>query len=115
MRRRLLLAFALLVVPVLATSAAAGNNSSAPGQSAPVSSVLPTIDGTPTVGNTLTAGSGTWTGPSATYAYQWDRCDPSGAACSTIPTATTQSYAPAATDVGSTVRVVVTATNRNGS
>ncbi len=81
----------------------------------PLSSGLPTIGGTTTVGSTLTVSSGTWAGPTPSYAYQWDRCNSSGAACSVIPTATKQNYIPAATDVGSTLRVVVTATNKNGS
>jgi hypothetical protein len=80
----------------------------------PLSSDLPAIIGTPTVGNAITASSGTWDGPAPTYAYQWDRCNSSGA-CSAILTATTQYYIPAATDVGSTLRVVITATNKNGS
>lgn len=116
MRRRLLLALALLALPVVATSAGAGTKSSSvPGQILPLSSDLPTIIGTPTVGKVLTTSSGTWEGPKTSYVYQWDRCNSSGAACSAILTATTQNYIPAATDVGSTLRVVVAATNKNGS
>jgi hypothetical protein len=81
----------------------------------PLSSGLPTISGAPTVGSKLTASSGTWDGPTASYAYQWNRCDSSGAACLAIATATTQTYILAATDAGSTLRVAVAATNKNGS
>ena len=40
----------------------------------PANTVLPAITGTVTVGQTLTASSGTWTGnPTPTYGYQWKR------------------------------------------
>jgi len=46
-------------------------------------------------------------------AYQWQRCtDTSAAKCTTIPKAVTSTYTVAAADVGSTLRVVVTATSR---
>jgi hypothetical protein len=80
-----------------------------PGSTAP-----PTIAGTPQQGQTLTASPGTWdNGP--TFAYQWQRCDAAGAACADVAEATAQTYAVSAADVGTTLRVNVTATNRFGT
>ena len=81
--------------------------------SAPVNMRPPSISGTPTVGRTLTATSGTWSGTAPIgYAYQWQRC---GAACAAIAGARTSTYRVTSTDRGSRLRVLVTATNANGS
>jgi len=71
----------------------------------------PTIGGTPQSGQTLTATSGVWTNTPSSYAYQWLRCDGTGANCQPIVDATTSTYVVADADVGSTVRVEVTATD----
>ena len=53
---------------------------------APVNTVRPTISGTAQVGQSLTAGPGSWTGTQPiTFAYQWQRCDAGGAACGPTP------------------------------
>ncbi len=84
--------------------------------SPPVNSALPTISGTPQDGQLLNASPGTWSGTQPmTYGYQWLRCDSSGANCSPIPGATSASYLVTSADVGSTLRVQVTATNSVGS
>ena len=76
----------------------------------------PTITGTAQDGQTLNASPGGWSGTQPiTYAYQWRRCDSSGAGCSAISGATTSTYTVTSTDVGSTLRVAVTATNSVGS
>lgn len=87
----------------------------APGQLTPVSSGGPSISGTPIQNQRLLANAGSWNGPSATYAYQWARCDGGGSSCSVITAATEQSYLLTATDVGTTMRSIVTANNKNGS
>ena len=76
---------------------------------APTNAVLPAITGTPQVGQTLAASTGTWTGSPTSYAYQWLR---SGAA---IAGATSASYAPASADIGATLACSVTATSATGS
>jgi hypothetical protein len=77
-----------------------------------VNSVPPTISGTPVPGTALSAGPGTWDGlPEIEYTYQWQRCSAAGSACSVITGATAKSYTPAAADLGSTLRAVVTAEN----
>jgi hypothetical protein len=63
-----------------------------------------------------TATTGTWTGsPTITFAYQWRRCDSGGANCKDIAGATSSSYFPATADIGSKLRVAVTATNDFGT
>ena len=89
----------------LVTAAATGPTNSAP----------PTISGSTVVGSTLTATQGTWTGTGNTYAYQWQRCNATGAACVAISGATAQTYVLVAADAADTIRVVVTATNATGS
>jgi subtilisin family serine protease len=76
----------------------------------------PTISGTAQSGQTLTANPGTWSGTTPiSYAYQWRRCDTSGNNCLDIAGATAQTYLLTGSDVGSTIRVVVTASNGGGS
>jgi hypothetical protein len=93
---------------------------SARSQAAPINTALPTITGTPTAGQTLTATQGTWSNSPASFAFQWVRCpasggNPTGSDCAAIGGATTTSYVLAAADVGSRLRVRVTATNPDGS
>jgi hypothetical protein len=68
----------------------------------------PSISGTPTVGNTLTALPGTWNDPSPTFAYQWM------ANGQPIAGATTNTLALTDNLVGSSIRVTVTATKPSG-
>ena len=84
-------------------------------QLAPVTVTPPTIGGTAQQGQTLTTSPGTWTAPDATFGYQWQRCDATGANCADVPGATTATYAVTAADVGTTLRVAVVATNRFGT
>jgi photosystem II stability/assembly factor-like uncharacterized protein len=82
----------------------------------PVNLTAPAISGSAVDGATLTADNGNWTGAGPiAYAYQWKRCDSAGGNCTAISGATAQTYAVAPGDVGSTLRVAVTATNALGS
>jgi concanavalin A-like lectin/glucanase superfamily protein len=84
--------------------------------SPPVNTSPPNISGTPQVAQTLTASTGNWSGTQPiAYAYQWQRCDTSGAGCAAVTGATSASYAVTSDDVGSRLRVAVTATNSVGS
>jgi hypothetical protein len=79
---------------------------------APVNSAPPTIGGTQTVGETLTANPGTWSdAATATWTYQWRRCDPLGANCADIDGATGDSHVLAAADDCMTLQVAETVTN----
>jgi hypothetical protein len=82
---------------------------------APTSTSLPTISGVAQVGQTLTAGTGSWTGNPTGFAFQWQRCNSSGTGCVDMPGATSGTYVVASADLGATIRVVVTATNGLGS
>ena len=85
---------------------------------APVNEQLPAVSGTARDEETLTATQGTWTGsPAIAYSRQWMRC--SGAAetagCEAVAGATGASHRLSDDDVGSHLRVRVTATNAAGS
>jgi hypothetical protein len=91
-------------------------NSASSLPSPPVNTSPPAISGTPQDGQTLTASPGSWSGTQPiTYAYQWQRCDSSGANCSAILGEIASTYAVTSTDVGSRLRVAVTATNAVGA
>ena len=83
--------------------------------SAPTNTTAPAVSGTAQQGQTLTTTNGTWTGSPTGYAYAWEDCNSSGASCTTISGATQSTYTLASTDVGHTIRSVVTATNAGGS
>ncbi len=86
-----------------------------PPPTAPVNTALPVVSGTAEEGETLSASTGTWTESPTSYAYQWEDCNASGASCSVISGATSNTRVLAASDVGHTLRVVVKATNAGGS
>jgi hypothetical protein len=108
---------AVLVVMLvsLPINAGAQGKDTAPGQQPPVNSTDPSINGTGIVGETLTASPGDWGGASVDYSYQWQRCNSSGDGCSSVDGAVDSTYGLGSSDVGSTLRVVVTASNKNGT
>ena len=114
MSRRITAAIAAAVTVVLATAVASGG-SRAPGQQPPKNQTPPSIKGDAQVPNIVSASTGTWQGKTLKYAYQWLRCDLSGAACAAVGGATTSTKTLSSADVGQTLRVIVTASNRNGS
>jgi len=64
-------------------------------------------------GTTLTSSDGGWAGSQPmTLGYRWERCK---ATCATVPGAAGPTYMLATTDVGFTLRLVVTASNGAGS
>jgi hypothetical protein len=98
-------ALAFLVLVTAATAAP---------QAAPVNIEPPTITGTLRVGEALTAQNGTWEGSPTTFRYRWLRCNAGGNNC-TLLAADGRTYRVGQDDVGSTMRVRVTAVNADGS
>ena len=78
-----------------------------PPSTLPVNTVRPTVTGTPTVGQTLTSTTGTWTN-ATTYAREWLRNG------SPIAGATAATYLLVAADVGEHIAVDITATGPGG-
>jgi fibronectin type 3 domain-containing protein len=85
-------------------------------QAAPVNTSTPTISGTPVKGGTLVAGTGSWSGTEPIgFAFAWMRCDGGGANCVAIAGATNTTYVLQDADVGARIRVLVTASNAEGT
>jgi hypothetical protein len=83
---------------------------------APLNTSPPTISGTPQAGQILVASPGSWRGTQPlSFAYQWRRCDRDGGSCSDIAGANGSSYRLGPADLGTTLRVRVTASNAVGS
>ncbi len=110
----------------LAVSDAAGNETSEQlgaftSDNAPTDTTPPSIlrPEPATVGTTLTAQPGTWSTPSEAgnigYSYQWEACNPEGNDCQPIAGASASSYTLTAADLGHTLRVLVSATDNDGS
>jgi len=105
--------------PNLTTSPAkVGVKGAAPGNAVPTNSAGPSVSGTATVGNALTATTGTWSdadGDPLSYTYKWYRAeDTNGTDATLISGATTSSYTLTTADAHKYLRVVVTANDGNG-
>jgi len=104
-----------LVVVLTAAAAVTLGVANAATTVAPVNTAPPTITGTPQVGQTLTAGNGTWTNTPTSFAYQWLRCNAGGNSCVNVANGTAKTYTLVGADATHTMRVRVTATNADGS
>jgi sugar lactone lactonase YvrE len=82
----------------------------------PSNVTAPTITGEAHDEATLVAEPGEWEGnPAPTFAYQWQHCDEGGGECEDISEATGSEYTIGHSEVGGTIRVLVTAENASGS
>ena len=77
----------------------------------PVDSSPPSISGAAVVGMSLRGSRGSWSNGPTSFAYQWQRCDRLGKGCTAIAGATHPSYTLRSADAGSTIRVLVSASN----
>jgi PASTA domain len=76
----------------------------------------PVVSGTAIVGEALIASDGTWTGPQPIrFAYQWQACDAAGSGCVNLQGDILSFIELRPAHVGKRLRVVVTATNIDGS
>jgi hypothetical protein len=109
----LLGAAAALAALLLAGSAGAAGARQAV---APTNTALPTITGTTTVGQVLTANTGSWSGTNPiTFTYAWRQCDAVGGNCKGVAMNNKSTYTLVAAQGGNTMRVEVTATNGDGA
>jgi len=98
-----------------AESAATNVVAAASGGTAPKNTALPSISGTPKVGEQLTASHGSWSGNPTGYRYQWQQCDADVLFCTDVIGATGSTYGVRTTDLGFRIRVEVTARNAAGT
>src|SRR5581483_1914514 len=100
-------ALVALVLAKTATTAQSAYSTATPAvvpAAGPVATVAPSVAGTALQGQRLVASQGTWTGTGTlAYAYQWYRCDATGAHCSSIHGATAAGYKLVAKDVLHTI------------
>jgi hypothetical protein len=75
----------------------------------------PRVVGKPRFGVALRATRGIWTSRPVVYEYRWHRCPAGRAKCRWIAGATRSRYTPSSRDIGTTLRVTVTARNAGGS
>jgi hypothetical protein len=109
----LLVAGAASVLTALATVAGLAEAESAV---VPDNTEAPAVVGPAQDGQLLAAKDGEWSGTNPmTFTYQWRRCNSAGANCTSISGATGKIYRAATADVGSRLRVQVTARNASGS
>lgn len=79
----------------------------------PVDLLAPQVSGSAIDGQTVTTDDGSWLNSPTSYSYQWQNCDSSG--CANIAGATGSSYTLTSSDLGHTIRSVVTAANAAGA
>jgi hypothetical protein len=79
----------------------------------PVNTALPAVTGPAQPGALLSASAGTWLNSPTTYVIQWQRA--AGGDWANVPGAIGASYVTTSADAGVALRVVVTATNGDGS
>lgn len=90
-------------------------NLTPPVGSPPANTGLPSISGAPVRGQRLHTTNGTWDNRPTSFTYQWRDCNRAGNSCESITGATASTHVLNATDVGHTLRVVVTARSAHGS
>jgi hypothetical protein len=78
----------------------------------PANVAAPIVTGSTRPGATLSAGKGSWSGtPTIDHRYQWQRCSAGGNGCKNITGANDARYEVVSGDLGSRLRVIVSAGN----
>jgi hypothetical protein len=98
-----------------ATASAASPPSAMVAATPPVNTVPQVITGSAQRGQTLLSSAGTWLGIGNSYAYQWQHSSDAGTTWTNVGGATTPSYPLGTTDENTQLRVVITATNVDGT
>ena len=114
-RGRVALLLAVVVGVLLGAIFGQAGTGKAASSAVPKNKTLPTMSGTAVVGETLIAVRGTWSGTPRSFGFAWSRCNSAGSACLAIPGATAKIYTVTNADVGSTLRLTVTARNASGA
>ena len=76
---------------------------------------LPTIAGLLEDGATVSGAKGAWSGSEPSFSYQWLLCNSAGASCKEASGSTGTTLGLSTSEIGSTVRLLVKATNSAGS
>ena len=106
----------LLLVTLLCAAAGAGVLPALASAAGPAVTTGPSVSGVVEQGQRLGAVPGIWSGTgTVTYAYQWYRCDATGAHCSSVHGATGVGYRLVAADAGKTIGLTVKATDTTGT
>jgi serine protease AprX len=106
---------------VVTTTSGAQSAVSASSLTAPVAARPPSMTSPPSIlgtseeGQSLSAADGTWEGTEPfEYGHQWQRCDVHGESCVDVEGAAAAGYTPVAADVGTKLRLAVTARGLGG-
>ncbi len=75
----------------------------------------PAVYGSPLLGSVISASSGLWANDATAETFQWQRCSAGLSSCQEIAGAQSPSYPLSAPDIGSRIRVAVTASNDAGA
>ena len=76
--------------------------------------VAPSLHGQALVGETLTVDEGSWAHSPESFAYEWQACSSSGTDCAALAGQDLPTHVLSASEVGDTVRAMVTAGNVGG-
>jgi hypothetical protein len=114
MRRRRSVTVAALAAAAI-TALLLPLSGSAKPQATPTNTSPPTISGSPVRGQTLVGGTGSWAGTAPiSFGFQWQRCVGADN-CAQIQGAASTTYVVTSTDVGTRIRLQVSATNPEGT
>jgi len=81
---------------------------------APTDEISPTLAGDAVEGQVLSVDNGSWSHDPSEFRYQWQICDGAGAGCADLAGQDEATHVVAASDVGHTLRAVVTAGDEAG-